>query len=439
MNLLKDNVKKIYFRYLLAAFGSSLISTIYGFVDTIVIGKYEGPIGSSAMAVIAPIWNIIFSLGLLLGIGGSVYFSNIKANVNKTEDENEYFTIAILGAILLSILCIFVFITFEDQILYLFGANSEILPLCKEYLLPVKFVIPTYIFTQILASFLRNDNDPALATKAVLFGGIFNVFGDIYFVFGLKLGMFGAGLATAIGNTISLLTMCAHFFSNMNSLHIVKVNHMFTKAKNIITTGFSSFFVDVAMGIVTALINNQIMKYMNSNALAVYSIIVNISTCVQCCGYSVGQASQPIISASLGAKQYNRIHETLKYATIASFGFSLVWVVLTMLFPTQIVSLLMKATEEVLQITPHIIRLYSLSFILLPFNVFTTYYFQSIMKPSIAFGISLARGAIISGILIMILPAIIGETGIWVAMPITELVVFFIAIYNIKKTYNLSN
>ena len=193
------------------------------------------------------------------------------------------------------------------------------------------------------------------------------------------------------------------------------------------------------MGIVTALINNQIMKYMNSNALAVYSIIVNISTCVQCCGYSVGQASQPIISASLGAKQYNRIHETLKYATIASFGFSLVWVILTMLFPTQIVSLLMKATEEVLQITPHIIRLYSLSFILLPFNVFTTYYFQSIMKPSIAFGISLARGAIISGILIMILPAIIGETGIWVAMPITELVVFFIAIYNIKKTYNLSN
>ena len=439
MNLLKDNVKKIYFRYLLAAFGSSLISTIYGFVDTIVIGKYEGPIGSSAMAVIAPIWNIIFSLGLLLGIGGSVYFSNIKANTNKTEDENEYFTIAIIGAIILSVLCIFLFITFEDRILYLFGANSEILPLCKEYLLPIKFVIPTYIFTQILAAFLRNDNDPALATKAVLFGGIFNVFGDIYFVFGLKLGMFGAGLATAIGNTISLLTMCAHFFSSMNSLHFVKVNHMFIKAKNIITTGFSSFFVDVAMGIVTALINNQIMNYMNSNALAVYSIIVNISTCVQCCGYSVGQASQPIISANLGARQHNRIHETFKYATIASFGFSLVWVALTMLFPTQIVSLLMKATEEVLQITPHIIRLYSLSFILLPFNVFTTYYFQSIMKPSIAFAISLARGAIISGILIMILPSIIGETGIWIAMPITELIVFFIAIYNIKKTYNLSN
>ncbi len=438
MNLLKDNVKTIYFKYLLAAFGSSLISTIYGFVDTIVIGKYEGPIGSSAMAVIAPIWNIIFSLGLLLGIGGSVYFSSIKSSKNKIEDENEYFTLAVIGAIILSILCILIFFIFENQILYAFGANEEMLPLCKEYLLPVKFVIPTYIFTQIFAAFLRNDSDPGLATKAVLFGGIFNVFGDIFFVFGLHLGMFGAGLATAIGNVISLATMCAHFFSSQNSLHLVKINHAISKAKNIITTGFSSFFIDIAMGIVTALLNNQIMKYMDSNALAVYSIIVNISTCVQCCGYSVGQAGQPIISSNLGAKQYDRIHETLKYATIAAFGFSFVWLFFTMLFPTQIVSLLMKATPEVLSVTPHIIRLYSLSFILLPFNVFSTYYFQSIMKPKIAFGISLARGAIISGILILFLPSIIGEVGIWIAMPITELLVFIGVCYLIKKTYSLS-
>lgn len=74
MNLQKDNIKKMYLKYLSAAFGSSLINTIYGFVDMIVIGKYEGPSDSATMAVIAPIWNIIFSLGLLFGIGGSIYF-----------------------------------------------------------------------------------------------------------------------------------------------------------------------------------------------------------------------------------------------------------------------------------------------------------------------------------------------------------------------------
>lgn len=74
MNLVKDDIKKRYYRYLADAFGSSLISTIYGRVDSIVIGKYAGPDGSAARAVMAPLWNIVFSFGLLFGIGGSVFF-----------------------------------------------------------------------------------------------------------------------------------------------------------------------------------------------------------------------------------------------------------------------------------------------------------------------------------------------------------------------------
>ena len=434
MNLLKDNIKKMYIKYLAAAFGSSLISTIYGFVDAIVIGKYEGPGGSAAMAVIAPIWNIIFSLGLLFGIGGSVFFSNIRARANKNgEDENEYFTVAVTGAAFFSILCMAVIFLFDGQILTLFGADASILPLCKSYLLPVKFVIPTYLFSQTFSAFLRNDGNPGLATVAVLCGGIFNIFGDIFFVFGLDMGMFGAGLATSIGNIFSLLVMCLHFMSRNNTLRPVRVRNFFTKAKNIIATGFSSFFVDVAMGIVTALLNNQIMKYMGSNALAVYSIIVNISTCIQCCGYSVGQAAQPILSANFGAGQYGRIKQTLRYAICAAFCFAAAWTTVMMCFPTQIVSLLMKATPEVLSIAPGIIRTYSLSFILLPFNIFSTYYFQSLMKPSAAFGISIARGAVISGALIIFLPRILHESGLWLAMPITEVIVSIGAVCFIKK------
>ena len=45
-------------------------------------------------------------------------------------------------------------------------------------------------------------------------------------------------------------------------------------------TGFSTFFIDVAMGILTILFNRQIMKYLGTNALSVYGIIVNVSTFV---------------------------------------------------------------------------------------------------------------------------------------------------------------
>ena len=77
MNLLTDSIRPLYFRYLAAAFGSALISSIYGIVDMAMVGQYQGPDGTAALAVVAPVWNIIYSFGLLAGIGGSVLFLSL--------------------------------------------------------------------------------------------------------------------------------------------------------------------------------------------------------------------------------------------------------------------------------------------------------------------------------------------------------------------------
>lgn len=78
MDLLNGDLKKLYLKYLTASFGSALVSSIYGVVDMVMVGQYHGPAGSAAMAVIAPIWNILYSFGLLAGIGGSVLFSRSR-------------------------------------------------------------------------------------------------------------------------------------------------------------------------------------------------------------------------------------------------------------------------------------------------------------------------------------------------------------------------
>lgn len=169
---------------------------------------------------------------------------------------------------------------------------------------------------------------PALATGAVLAGGIFNIFGDYFFVFVCDMGAYGAGLATAIGSAISFLAMLSHFFMKKNTLRLVRPERLLYKLKEITVTGFSTFFIDVAMGILTILFNRQIMIYLGTNALAVYGVIVNISTFVQCCSYSVGQASQPIISTNFGAGKGDRIRETLKYALGTAAFFSLFWTAL---------------------------------------------------------------------------------------------------------------
>ena len=431
MDFLNGRIKTIYFKYLSAAFGSSLITSIYSIVDMAMVGQYHGPEGSAALAVVAPVWNIIYSFGLLMGIGGSVLFSTIRGKADgDIKKSNEYFTASVIGSVILAAVIWLIIIFFDKNLLLIFGAQGNTLTLAREYVLPIKAAIPFFLFNQMLSAYLRNDKNPALATGAVLAGGIFNIFGDYFFVFTCDMGAFGAGLATAIGSTISFLVMLSHFFTKKNTLRLVKPEGLVRKLREITATGFSTFFIDVAMGILTILFNRQIMVYLGTNALSVYGVIVNISTFVQCCAYSVGQASQPIISTNFGAGRGERIRETLKYALGTVAVFSIFWTVVTMVIPNVFIRIFMSPTPEVLEIAPGILRCYGISFLLLPLNVFSTYYFQALMKPKTAFIASVARGLVISGILIYLLPAVFGGDMIWFAMPITELVV---AVYVIRQ------
>jgi len=227
--------------------------------------------------------------------------------------------------------------------------------------------------------------------------------------------------------------MSVHFISKKNTITFKKPARLLTKLKEIFVTGFSTFFIDVAMGILTILFNRQIMKYAGAETLAVYGPIVNVSTFVQCCAYSVGQAAQPIISSNFGAQKWLRIKEILRYAFCTAICFGVFWTALSLLYPNLYIYIFMKPTEEILKIAPAIISTYGLSFLLLPVNIFSTYYFQAVMQPKTAFIVSVARGCIISGILIMVLPYFAGGNSIWLAMPITELAVALYVLWKLKS------
>ena len=219
MDLLNGKIKPLYFKYLSAAFGSALISSIYGMVDMAMVGQYQGPDGTAALAVVAPVWNVIYSLGLLTGIGGSVIFSAWRGSSTCGDGgENQYFTAAVIGSVLLAVLAWLGLLFFERPLLTFFGADESLLALAQRYLVPIKYVFPFFLFNQMLAAFLRNDDDPGLATLGVLSGGIFNVFGDYFFVFPCDMGIYGAGLATAIGSVISFLVLMTHFLRRRNTL-----------------------------------------------------------------------------------------------------------------------------------------------------------------------------------------------------------------------------
>ena len=124
MDLLKDSVRSLHFRYLAAAFGSALITLVYSVVD---------------MAVVAPVWNAVYSLGLLMGIGGSVLLSNARGR--NSGNANEYFTAALAGACVLAGAAWLLLWLWEEPILVFFGADAQLLELAQRYLESVKIVV----------------------------------------------------------------------------------------------------------------------------------------------------------------------------------------------------------------------------------------------------------------------------------------------------------
>ena len=227
--------------------------------------------------------------------------------------------------------------------------------------------------------------------------------------------------------------MMTHFASRKNTLRLVKPERLLRKLREISVTGFATFFIDVAMGILTVLFNRQIMKYLGASALAVYGPIIQVSTFVQCCAYSVGQAAQPILSTNFGAGKGGRIRETLRLALWTAAFFGAFWTALSMACPNVYIRIFMAPTPEILSMAPTIVRTYALSFLLLPFNIFSTYYFQAIIQPKAAFVVSVARGLVISGVLILTLPVLVSADAIWFAMPITELLAALYAAGAIRK------
>ena len=422
MDILKDKVKPIYFKYLLAASGSAMVVSVFGMIDAMMVGQYHGPTGTAALAVFSPLWSIIYCLGLLSGIGGSVLFANHRGRGEEGEAQ-QYFTLAVFYGVVLSAVAMVGIGIFQDTLLRFFGADEELLGLAKLYLKPILFAFPCCVFTSIFSAYLRNDNNPGLATKAVIIGGIFNCIADYVCVFVLDLGILGAGIATSAAQYVALFVMMTHLLSKKNTLRFVKPVGALKRIGNITLTGFSTAISDLALGIIGILFNRQVMKYLGSDALAVYGIIIQVTVLAQCIAYGTGQAAQPIISQNYGAGQYGRIRECTKYSLFSAVGMGAFWVVVMLAFPNTLMNFFMDATPAVAEIAPRILRTYGLSYLLLPLNIFATYYFQAMMKPNLSMTISLARGAVISGALILLMPAFFGPDSIWLAMLLTEITV----------------
>ena len=426
MDLLKDNLRKLYLRFLIPSLGSAMVMSIYTLTDAIVIGKGVGADALAALSITTPLLCILMSTGILFGVGGSVSM-NVYRGTGNYKKADRFFTLSFFTLAVITLILWLIYGFGISTLLRVMGANDMLYPYALSYMRYINIFLPAAVFSNYIAIFVRADSDPNRAMIGVLSGGVVNIALDIIFVFPLQMGIGGAALASAIGMVIQVCIGISHFFSRKNAMHFIKPKHIFSSIGQIIASGIPSFFNEFANGFIVLLFNIQILKYCGSTALSVYSVISNCVILFNSLFTGVGQSIQPIIATNFGADKWDRIKKVRNMAFLTIICMGILFSASGILFPNGVCSIFMNMTEEMKVIAGKGLRMYFIAFLPMGINLLTSYYLQSVLNTKKSLCISLLRNIILSGIAILVFPLLFGGNSLWLVMPVVEVIVFVVS------------
>lgn len=428
-SLLHDNIKKVFLSYLLPSVGGMLGISLYVLGDTLLVGRGLGSSGLAALNISIPIMNIFSGLGSLLGVGGATIVSILKGE-GKKENIDQVFTLAfIISFILGSLITIFGLIYLEEFARFLGANNAEILKMSTDYLRLLIIGSVFFVLNSFFIIFLRNDNAPRLVMVAMLTSSISNVILDYVFIFIFGLGMMGAGLATVLSPIISLSILSSHFIKKKNTIKFGKVKWKIETLKRMILNGIPSFIIEAMLGIVIFIFNIAILKIKGNIGVSAYSIVANLSLFCAAVFNGIGQGIQPIISINYGARKYERVKEVVRLAVYTSLSIGIFFFIIGLAFPRELTKIFItEFNPELMSLSITGIRLYFISFIFMGLNTVIVSYLQSMEYSRASISISIGRGLVFVIAGIIILPIIFGINGVWLTIPLAEIIALIFSI-----------
>lgn len=432
LNLLNDDIRRIFFRYLIPSIGGMLGTSLYVLGDTMIVGRGLGSQGLAALNISIPLINVFNGFGLLFGIGGATAVS-ISRGREDYEQINDIFTKSIILSAIVGIILTLLRIFFLEELCLLLGASESTLQMSMDYLGVLMSFSIAFLLNSALTVFVRNDGSPRLAMWGMLTGSIINVILDYIFIIKLDWGMWGGALATGFSPIIGLMILSTHFLKKNNKLDFIIPSFNFSIIRRIVSNGISSFIVELSAGIAIFAFNKTILRLTGDIGVSAYSIIANLSLICTAIFIGIGQGIQPIISMNYGANKMDRVYESVRYAIYSAFVLGLVFYIIGALFPSALIAIFIKNNPELAKITVRGIRLYFISFIFMGLNIAITSYIQSKEEARISMLISLSRGLIFIILSLSILPRLWGLDGVWLTMPMVELATLLVSFLYIEK------
>ncbi len=400
-----------------------IITSVYGVVDGLFVSNYVGKEAFASLNLIMPFIMIFGAFGFMLGTGSCALVAKFLGEQNKKK-ANEVFTMVFVtlfvGAVLLSTLGII----FIEPIAIALGATSDMLNDCITYGIISLIGIPAFILQTSFQPFVVVAGKPKMGMILSIASGVANIALDYLFIVVFKWGIAGAALATITGQIIGGIIPLIYFMSKYNDSTLVftKFNWDFKALFQSCSNGASEMMNSVSMSLVNMLYNLQLMKFIGQDGVSAYGIIMYISFVFLSTfiGYTIG--SSPIISYNYGAKNYTELQSMFKKSIVLMLTTSICLTIIGISFASPLARIFVGFDAELLKLSVFALTLYSTSYVFAAINIFASAFFTALNNGKISAFISFLRTLILQSTMIMLLPQYFGEIGLWLAVPVAELI-----------------
>ena len=422
-----------------------LVMSLNILVDSIFVGNWIGAIAIAAINVVLPVSFFIAALGMSIGIGGSSIISRALGADNR-EKALKTFGNQITLTLLVTISMVALGLIYVDTLIPAFGGKGAIFDPAKIYYTIVLYGIPFLALCMMGNTVIRAEGKPKFAMIAMIIPSVGNLVMDYLFIYVFDWGMHGAAWATTIGYLLCF-GYILYFFLSKNSELKLGLHHFRLKSsilKEIGSLGFVTLSRQAVVSIIYLLMNNILFDLGGEAMVTVYAIIGRMLMFALFPVFGVTQGFLPIAGYNYGAQKYERVKESIntaiKYAALMA---TLVFIGL-MLFPAEIAALFLSSKSDlsplelaanafVMEHTPSAMRWVFAATPIIALQLIGAAYFQAVGKAIPALLLTLTRQGFFFIPLILILPNLLGELGVWISFPISDVLATLVTGYYLRN------
>lgn len=407
-------------------------TSCYILADTYFIAQAAGTDGVTLLNLCLPIYNFIFAIGSMIGLGAATRYAILRAQGD--EKAQRYFSNAIFCACILAVPFVLAGIFCPDGLLRLMGGDAGIVALGENYARIFLLFTPFFMCNYVVASFVRNDGDPSLAMVATLSGSLFNVVFDYIFIFPMGLGLPGAALATAISPMLSIAICSTHFLKQSNTVAFVRKAPSLRLLAQSCQLGISGFVGELSSGVTTTVFNFLLLRLAGNVAVAAYGVVANFALVATAIFNGVAQGAQPLVSQCYGRNEMAGAKKLLLLGCGTALGLAAVLYGVVFGFTDSLVALFNSENSALMAEFAHSgMRIYFAGYFFAGCNIVAAGYLGAVDRPTEASITSLCRGMAAIVACSLVLSALFGMTGVWAAFPASEAITFALTVYLLKR------